>query len=114
MQSIFGALLAAGYASAFSATIAASPDADKVSSATEAALTKSLASAEATTQQFPRYSAQIAQAAKESFLAGDQWAYTAGIVAVLLGAALVFSRVPRAGDELVLLKQYQEEDSARS
>ena len=50
-------------------------------------------------------------AAKTSFLQGDQWAYTAGIVAVLLGAALVFVFFPRAERERELLAAYQREDT---
>ncbi len=41
--------------------------------------------------------------------AGDQWAYTSGIVAVLLGAALVFAFFPRAEREL--LASYQAADT---
>ena len=39
-------------------------------------------------QQFLQ--AAITSAAKTSFLQGDQWAYAAGLIAVLVGAALVF------------------------
>ena len=51
-------------------------------------------------------------AAKEAFLAGDQYAYIAGILAVLLGAALVFFKFPRPDDERKLLLQYQSENLA--
>jgi MFS family permease len=112
MQSIFGALLAAGYAASFTAAIAASPDAQKVSNGVEAQLTKSFAGAEAIAQQYPKYADQITAAAKASFLSGDQWAYIAGIVAVGLGAALVFFAFPRKEDERRLLAEYQREDSA--
>jgi MFS transporter, DHA2 family, multidrug resistance protein len=112
MQSIFGALLAAGYAASFTAAIAASPDAQKVSDSVEAQLTKSFAGAEAIAQQYPKYADQITAAAKASFLSGDQWAYVAGIVAVGLGAALVFFAFPRKEDERRLLVEYQREDSS--
>ena len=112
MQSIFGALLAAGYAASFTAAIAASPDAQKVSDSVEAQLTKSFAGAEGVAQQYPKYADQITAAAKASFLSGDQWAYTAGIVAVLLGAALVFFMFPRKDDEERLLAEYHETDTA--
>ena len=36
----------------------------------------------------PHYAAQITAAAKSSFLSGDQWAYAAGVVAILLGMVL--------------------------
>jgi MFS family permease len=112
MQSIFGALLAAGYAASFTAAIAASPDASKVSDSVEAQLTKSFAGAEAIAQQYPKYADQITAAAKASFLSGDQWAYIAGIVAVGLGAALVFFAFPRKEDERRLLAEYQRQDTS--
>jgi MFS transporter, DHA2 family, multidrug resistance protein len=112
MQSIFGALLAAGYAASFAAAIAASPNAQKVSDSVEAQLTKSFAGAEAIAQQSPKYADQITAAAKASFLSGDQWAYIAGIVAVGLGAALVFFAFPRKEDERRLLAEYQRRDTS--
>jgi MFS family permease len=112
MQSIFGALLAAGYAASFTAAIAASPNSHKVSDSVEAQLTKSFAGAEAVAQQYPKYADQITAAAKASFLSGDQWAYSAGIVAVLLGAALVFFMFPRKDDEERLLAEYHATDTA--
>jgi MFS transporter, DHA2 family, multidrug resistance protein len=108
MQSIFGALLTAGYASAFSAAIASSGK--NVSDSVANQLTKSFAGAEAIAQQHPQYSAQITAAAKTSFLHGDQWAYSAGVVAVLLGAVLVFFFFPRLEEEEELLVRYQAED----
>ena len=44
-------------------------------------------------------SGEITAAAKQSFLDGDQWAYTAGLVAVALGAVLVFFMFPRKDEE---------------
>ena len=78
MQSIFGALLTAGYASAFASAIGSSSDAAKVSPQVESELTKSFAGAEQVAQQYPKYADQITAAAKSSFLQGDDWAYTAG------------------------------------
>ena len=110
MQSIFGALLTAGYASAAAGAIAAS---DKhVSDSVQAQLTKSFAGAESVAERYPRYADAITAAAKTSFLEGDQWAYTAGLVAVLLGAALVFFLFPRKDEEERLLEQYHREDTA--
>src|SRR5262249_29304296 len=108
MQSIFGALLTAGYASAASAMIAQSGT--HVSDSVANQLTKSFDGAEAIAQQYPHYASQIPAAAKTSFLNGDQWAYTAGIVAVLLGAALVFFFFPRAERETELLGRYAAEN----
>ena len=112
MQSIFGALLAAGYAASFTAAIAASPNAQKVSDSVEAQLTKSFAGSEAIAQQYPKHADQITAAAKASFLSGDQWAYIAGILAVGLGAALVFFAFPRKEDERRLLAEYQRQDTS--
>ena len=55
MQSIFGALLTAGYAAAAGAAIAASPSASTSARASQSELTKSFASAEAVAQQYPQY-----------------------------------------------------------
>ena len=63
-------------------------------------------------QQYPQYATQIIAAAKQSFVDGQDWAYVAGIVAVLLGAALVFFCFPRADRERALLVGYAEQDAA--
>ena len=97
MQSIFGALLTAGYASAVSATIAASPDADQVTTSVQSQLTKSFSSAAAIAERYPQYSTQIIQGAKSSFLAGADWAYTAGIIAIVVGAAIRILLVSQEG-----------------
>ncbi len=110
MQSIFGALLTAGYATAMTAAIGSSGK--HVTNATEAQLTKSFAGAADLAKQYPHYAGQITAAAKTSFLQGDQWAYTAGIVAVLLGAAVVFFLFPKKNDEQRLLAAYHAEDTA--
>ncbi len=54
---------------------------------------------------------QITAAAKSAFLQGDQWAYIAGIVAVALGAILIFFMFPRKDEEVALLQRYHEEDT---
>jgi len=111
MQSIFGALLTAGYAAAAGAAVASSGK--SINSEVQADLTKSFASAVDTAARYPAsVQGDIIAAAKTSFLQGDQWAYTAGIVAVLLGAALVFVAFPRAERERTLLAEYQSEDAA--
>jgi DHA2 family multidrug resistance protein-like MFS transporter len=112
MQSILGALLTAGYAAAFSSAIAGSPGADQVSADVQSELTKSFSSAANTAQQYPQYSKQIISAAKTSFIDGADWAYVAGIVAVLLGAAVVFFCFPRAQGEKQLLAEYHDTDVA--
>jgi MFS transporter, DHA2 family, multidrug resistance protein len=110
MQSIFGALLTAGYAAAAGTAIASSPEGSKASENVQGELTKSFSSAADLAEQYPRYSDQIIAAAKSSFLQGDEWAYAAGIVAILLGAALVFFRFPKREEEGALLARYQAED----
>lgn len=111
MQSILGALLTAGYATAFSAAVAGSPNASQVSTDVESELTKSFSSAANTAEQYPQYSKQIIDAAKTSFIDGADWAYVAGIVAVLVGAALVFFMFPRRDRERELLDGYAAEDA---
>src|SRR5215471_8616801 len=110
MQSIFGALLTAGYAAAAGAAVAASGD--NVNNQVQTELTKSFSSAADTASRYPpNVQDQIIAAAKTSFLKGDQWAYTAGIVAVLLGAVLVFFKFPKRDHERQLLAEYHAEDT---
>jgi len=108
MQSIFGALLTAGYAAAAGAAIAASNK--DVSDSVQSQLTKSFAGADDVAAQYPQYANQIIASAKASFLHGDQWAYTAGLVAVALGAVLVFVCFPKKAEEQSLLAAYAAED----
>ena len=110
MQSILGALLTAGYAAAAAAAIAGSPK--HISDSVQNQLTKSFAGAEDVAQQYPQYASGITAAAKTSFLQGDQWAYTAGIVAILIGAAIVFFLIPKREEEERLLASYHAEDTA--
>jgi MFS transporter, DHA2 family, multidrug resistance protein len=112
MQSILGALLTAGYAAAMGQAIAASGE--DVTQSTESQLTKSFAGAEDLAERYPQFSGQITAAARQSFLDGDEWAYTAGIVAIVLGAALVFFLFPRKAREEELLAAYHAQDTARS
>jgi DHA2 family multidrug resistance protein-like MFS transporter len=111
MQSILGAVLTAGYASGFANRIAASPEASKVSESVEAQLERSFSSAANTAEQHPQYADQIIAAAKASFLNGEDWAYAAGIVAILIGAAVVFFLYPKQDEETALLASYAREDA---
>jgi hypothetical protein len=111
MQSLLGALLTAGYATAFTKLIAGSSDASTVSTDVEAELTKSFSSAANTAEQYPEYSKQIISAAKTSFVDGADWAYVAGLIAIVLGAALVFFMFPRREKEVELLAEYHAEDT---
>jgi hypothetical protein len=112
MQSILGALLTAGYAAAVSSLVASSPNADQVTSSVESELTKSFDGAESIAQQYPQYADAIIQGAKQSFVQGQDWAYTAGIIAVLLGAVLVAWKFPKYDDEKRLLQEYRAADPA--
>ena len=112
LTSVFGALLAAGYASAMGAAITSSPQGQSVSDSTQSQLQLSFASAADLASQNPKYAEQILSAAKESFLQGDQWAYCAGVVAILVGAALVFLRFPKKEAEQRLLAEYRAEGAS--
>jgi len=110
MTSVFGALLTAGYASAMGAAIAGSGT--HVTDSTQAQLQLSFASAENLAAKHPANADQILAAAKQSFLDGDQWAYTAALVAVLVGMSLVFFVFPRKDEEEALRAAYRAEDAA--
>jgi hypothetical protein len=109
-NSLFGALLAAGYAAAAMTAINASPNAAQVTPAMMNEMTMSYSGAASVAAQYPQYSDQIMSAAKTSFLAGDQQAYIAGILSVLLGAVLVFFLFPRRDEERKALLEYHQQD----
>ena len=111
LTSIFGALLAAGYSAAMGAAITSSSQGQSVTESTQSQLQLSYASAADLAAQNPKYSSEILAAAKSSFLDGDDWAYTAGVVAILVGAALVFFKFPRKDDEERLLARFHAEDT---
>src|SRR5208282_2982075 len=105
MQSILGALLTASYGAAFGTAIANASSTDKrlLTDSIIHQLLKSFAGAADIAERYPRYAGQITNAAKSAFLSGDQSAYIAGIVAILLGAALVFFLFPSKDEEERLL-----------
>jgi DHA2 family multidrug resistance protein-like MFS transporter len=107
IQSIMGALLTAGFATAVGKAIAAAPEKARVTTSVENALTKSFSSAESVAHQFPHYSSAIIEGAKSSFVSGASWAYAAGIIAIALGTALVFFLFPGKEEEQRLLLEYQ-------
>jgi MFS transporter, DHA2 family, multidrug resistance protein len=108
MQSIMGALLTAGYAAAAGAAIAASGQ--NVSDSVQNQLTKSFAGAADLAEQYPQHANEIIAGARAAFLQGDQWAYLAGIVAIVLGATLVLLCFPAPDAERRLLREYQAAD----
>jgi EmrB/QacA subfamily drug resistance transporter len=110
LQSIMGVFLTAGYAAAAGAAVSASGK--NVNQNVESELTKSFSSAADTAQRYPpSVQDNIIAAAQKSFLQGDEWAYLAGIVAVLLGAVLVYFRFPKRDEGERLLAEYQAEDA---
>ena len=84
---------------------------EQVTDSTQAQLPQSFASAETSRPQHPQYADAIIAGAKESFLDGDDWAYAAGLVAILLGAVLVFFMFPKHEREDALLASYHAEDT---
>jgi MFS family permease len=111
MQSILGALLTAGFATAIGKAIASSPNNSLVTTNIEAELTKSFSSASAAAQQYPHYASAITSAAKSSFVSGANWSYAAGIIAIGLGAALIYLLFPGKEEERRLLAEYQAQDA---
>jgi DHA2 family multidrug resistance protein-like MFS transporter len=111
---LFGAFLAAGYAASMTAAIAAAPQGAEAPPAAVSSATMSYAGAQSVAAEYPQYATQITAAAKSSFLAGDQNAYIAGIIAVLLGAVLVFFLFPKAEKERTLLGEYHQQDMGES
>jgi hypothetical protein len=111
MTSILGAVLTAHYASA----MADQSVSQSVTSQTEAQLQLSFASAEnVAAHSSPQEASAIIAAAQSSFLDGDDWAYAAGLVAVLIGAVLVFFLFPKRDREQRLLEEYHAVDSKQS
>ncbi len=113
MQSLLGAILSAGYAAAFVRAIAAAPSADssQVTSEISQALQKSYGSAEKVAAQYPQYSDAIISAARESFLAGANWAYISGLVVMFIGMLITFYFFPKKVKERELYAEYAKQSS---
>jgi len=113
MQSVLGAILTSGYASAFAKLIAGAPSATRaqVTDSVANQLQKSFAGAAGIAERQPQYAKQIIAAARTSFVDGANWAYSAGIVAVVAGAALVFFAFPRKDEEDALFARYAADDA---
>jgi len=111
MQSIAGALLTAGYAASFAKQINSSAASSQVSTAVQSQLTKSFSSAANTAEQYPQYAKQIIAAAQTSFTNGADWAYIAGIAAIVIGSVLVFFFFPKRQHEVELLQEYLNSDN---
>lgn len=113
MTSIFGALLTAGYARSFAQEISGLPPEKEaqISASVVATLQKSFSSAQELARRYPEYATPIMNAAKNSFLAGEHWAHLSGILAILLGGALIFFMFPKKEEERELLQKYQAQDA---
>lgn len=112
MQSLMGALLAAGYTAAVASAIAASGQTAEIPASVTNGLEMSYAGAATVAAEYPQYSEQIMGAAKSAFLAGDTYAYLAGIIAVIVGMLLIFFFFPKRDAEREVLARYQAEDAA--
>jgi MFS family permease len=112
MQSIFGALLTAGYVKAIGAAIATAPNKSHITNSVQTQLEKSFSSATAVAHQYPQYASAITSAAKSSFLKGADWAYAAGVIATVVGIVVVFVFFPRKEEEERLLGEYHNQDTA--
>ena len=112
MTSIFGAFLTAGYASAMGTAISGSGQ--DVTATTQSMLQLSYASAADMATQYPQYANEILTAAKTAFLDGDQLAYLAGLVAVVIGLTVTFFLFPRKDREVALHAEYHVTDEAGS
>ncbi|PJJ63582.1 MFS transporter [Compostimonas suwonensis] len=114
LTSILGAILTAGYAASIASSVAGAPAnvQSEVTSGIETTLQKSFSSAEMTAQQYPQYAEGITSAARDSFLAGADWAYLAGMLFVVIGIAVVFFLFPKKKPEFVLTQKYEAESDA--
>ncbi|MCU0278394.1 MAG: MFS transporter [Candidatus Nanopelagicales bacterium] len=114
MQSVLGVLLTVGYAASMASAIAQAPDPSAISDTTVTQLQKSYSGAEEISVQYPQYAEAITSAAKQAFLQGANWAYAAGIVAILLAAAVTWWRYPGRDGERELVAEYQKTDAAEA
>ena len=111
MQSILGAILTAGYATSFAKQIAASPQASSVSNSVTDQMEKSYAGAAQIAKAYPQYSDQIVAAAKQSFVDGQHWAYSVGVIAIGIGGLTVWKFFPNQEDEARLMAEYVSTDA---
>lgn len=116
MQSIMGAILGAGYTAAVSRALASAPENVKsqVTGPIHDALTKSFGSAVDLASKYPQYEKAIIQAAQQSFLEGANWAYLTGMIAMLVGAALVWFFFPARDKERDMYRAFGSESSGES
>ena len=77
---------------------------------TQSQLELSYSSAADLAAQNPAFSDQILAAARSSFIDGDQWAYLAAMVAVMIGGILVFLLFPKKQEEEAMRAEYKSLD----
>jgi len=111
MQSILGALLTAGYVASVNAQIAASGKSGSIPATTVSEMQLSFAGAEHVAAQYPQYASAITSGARTAFLQGQNWAYVAGILAIVFGGILVRLCFPSMQRENELLGEYATEDA---
>lgn len=114
MQSLLGAILTAGYASAVVTKIAASGHANDISASTKSLLQSSFASAANIAEQTPAQAQAIINGARQSFLDGANWAYLVGCISIIAGAIVVATLYPKKDQELALFDSYAREDAQDS
>jgi hypothetical protein len=93
--------------------VASAPNQQDLTDGVQQTLEKSFSSAETLAEQYPQYSSAITAGAKQSFLDGANWAYLAGIIAIVIGATLVFLLFPRREAERHLLADYHAQDTGK-
>lgn len=113
MQSILGAILAAGFAASFRHQLVEAGAASKISDSVTSALQASYASALHVADQYPKYKTQIMDAATQSLVTGAWAAYLVGAIAIVAGTIVVAVFLPSHDKERALISQYASEDADR-
>ena len=112
MQSLLGALLTAGYASAVAKSINA--QSTPISAPITNELQRSYSSAAAIAAQYPSHASAIIDGARSAFFSGANLAYGAGALAVIGGGVIIFFCYPKKSSEVELLASYAAQDSDAS
>ena len=92
------------------AAIAGAPNANQINDTVQTQLEKSFAGAESVARQYPQYSDAIQSAARAAFLHGANWAYAAGILAMVVGALVTWFWYPGKAGEAADLAEYARAD----
>lgn len=112
MTSIFGVLLTAGYYMNFSRLVTNLSEHQKalISDNIVNELLKSYSSAADVARTYPIYHDQIVIAAKTAFLTGSDWTHIAAVLAIILGAAIVYFKFPKKEEERRMHEEYDAQD----